>query len=797
MLLRHSPKTTSRLIVLGCVLLMLVSEAALVVSTNIMLGGVEERAAGRVARNMKVAWRVLHELGSTPRIENGELYVGATSLNGNLRFVDELSDMVGGVATVFQGDVRVTTNVGGKSDERGIGTRLLDPAVREAVLRHQLPFRGVAQVLGQPYFAAYDPMFSSDGRLIGILFVGLRRDEYVGAMEHTRLIILLVSGGAVMLIGLTFLIVGSGYARKIQHRERTLNAINIKFDAALANMAHGICLWDASDHLELSNRRFCELFQLPPHGVQPGIAGVDLLRIRPPDLDQTSFADILQQQREWMARGQPAGFTQGLLGGRTIHVLLRPIADGTWVATYEDITERCAAESRIAFLARHDALTGLANRSLFRERLDGACSRPSGAAVLYLDLDHFKEVNDTLGHLVGDALLGAVAARLMKCVREGDTVARLGGDEFAIVQPGIGSRADAEQIAWRIARTVGAPYSLRGHQVSVATSIGVALGGGESAEELLRHADLALYCAKAEQRGSVRLFEPGMEAALQTRRQLEADLRAGLADERFELHYQPLVQVRSGRVAGFEALMRWRHPERGLVPPDEFIPVAEEMGLIVPMGAWALRKACADAVGWPEHIKVAVNLSPIQFKHQDLLATVREALTMSGLVPSRLEVEITETVLLRETSVNSDILHSLRDLGVRIVLDDFGMGYSSLSYLRAFPFDKIKIDRSFVAQLGLRRDCDAIVSAVTGLAHALGIQTTGEGVETADQMERLRAEGCSEAQGYLFSKPLPVAEVPATIARIDRERAARNPLNRIRRETDDAALVSRSALMPG
>jgi diguanylate cyclase (GGDEF)-like protein len=449
---------------------------------------------------------------------------------------------------------------------------------------------------------------------------------------------------------------------------------------------------------------------------------------------------------------------------RIIAVLNHPMSDGGWVATHDDITDRQRAEQRIAHMARHDALTDLPNRVLFRERLAEALSgvsRGSKLAVLFLDLDRFKSVNDTLGHPMGDELLKVVAARLRRCVRDIDTVARVGGDEFAIIQTGIEEPLDTAILARRIGEAVRAPYDLAGHAVVVDTSIGIAMSPNDGTEPdgLLKAADMALYGAKADGRGAYRFFEAAMDMRMKARRELEIALRRALAAGQFELHYQPLVNVDNRRITGCEALLRWNHPERGMIPPAEFIPVAEEIGLIVPLGEWVLRKACLDAASWPDDIKVAVNLSPIQVTNQNLVQIVVSALAAAGLPARRLEIEITESVLMHNTETNTATLHRLRELGVRISMDDFGTGYSSLSYLRKFPFDKIKIDRSFISGLPDDNESIAIVRAVAGLAANLNMTATAEGVETAEQLETIRALGCVEMQGFLFSHPVPLAQI--------------------------------------
>jgi diguanylate cyclase (GGDEF)-like protein len=422
-------------------------------------------------------------------------------------------------------------------------------------------------------------------------------------------------------------------------------------------------------------------------------------------------------------------------------------------------------------MARHDALTDLPNRVLLRERLVEALARVERGhrlAVLCLDLDHFKNVNDTLGHPVGDELLRAVADRLRACVRDTDTISRVGGDEFSIIQTDIVDATDAERLARRITEAVSAPYDLHGHLVMGGTSIGIALApaDGTDANDLLKNADMALYGAKADGRGVYRFFEATMDQRMKERRALELALRKALERGEFELHYQPAFDLGSDGVRCCEALLRWHHPERGMVPPVEFIPIAEDIGLIVAIGEWVIARACADAATWPDHIGVAVNLSPTQLGSKNLLPTVLAALAQSRLPAERLELEITEAVLMQNTEANLRALHQLRALGIRISMDDFGTGYSSLSYLSSFPFDKIKIDRSFVSGLGDNAQAAAIVRAVADLAESLKMTTTAEGVETRAQLDRVRELGCTEVQGYFYSPPVPLAELMKTLTEL-------------------------------
>jgi diguanylate cyclase (GGDEF)-like protein len=420
---------------------------------------------------------------------------------------------------------------------------------------------------------------------------------------------------------------------------------------------------------------------------------------------------------------------------------------------------------QIAQLAHYDALTELPNRVLFQTHLGEALSRRARSgdqlAVHFIDLDRFKTVNDTLGHPIGDALLRVAAERLRGCVREGDTVARLGGDEFAVVQTGLTDMSGATRLAERVVEAMAAPFDIQGHQVMIGASVGVsaAPSDGDDADELLKKADMALYRAKADGRGAFHFFERAMDEQLQARRALELDLRRALAAGEFQLYYQPLYNLGDDRVTGCEALLRWNHPERGMVSPADFIPLAEEIGLIVPLGEWVLREACAEAARWPDHVRLAVNLSPAQFRDRGLVRTVISALAVSGLPAERLELEITESVLLQDNAANMSMLHDLKALGVRISMDDFGTGYSSLSYLRSFPFDKIKIDQTFVRDILEDSDALAIIKAVLDLGSSLGIVTTAEGVETVEQLNALRDQGCAEIQGYFISRPAPASEI--------------------------------------
>jgi diguanylate cyclase (GGDEF)-like protein len=552
---------------------------------------------------------------------------------------------------------------------------------------------------------------------------------------------------------------------ELQARERDLQAQNERFDIAINNMTQGLLLYDSSARLIVCNDRYITMYGLSFDVVKPGLSLRDLLLHRS---EIHSFRGDVDEYCASVMRGVAMGKTTDILtetpDGRSILIVNKPVAGGGWVATHEDVTERRRAEAKIRHLAHYDALTDLPNRALFHERLReelAGIAPGDQLAVLYIDVDEFKSVNDTLGHLVGDELLKSVASRLRRCAKPCEFVARLGGDEFAIVKAPVKTQTDVANLVARVIKAIRVPFDCLGHRVTTDASIGVALAPqhGADLEHILKNADLAMYAAKSAGRRTWRFFEPEMDARVKSRRVLEMDLRQAIADGALEIYYQPCVNLYDNTITGCEALVRWRHPERGMISPAEFIPIAEETGMINELGEWVLTRACAEAMTWPEDIKLAVNVSPVQFRSGSLALKVIAALAASRLPASRLELEITEAVLIRDDDTALAILHQLRTIGVRIALDDFGTGYSSLSYLQRFPFDKIKIDRCFINDIAEPDGSSCIVKAVVNIAAARHMITIAEGVETSQQHELLRSLGCEEMQGYLFSPAIPPSEI--------------------------------------
>jgi diguanylate cyclase (GGDEF)-like protein len=582
--------------------------------------------------------------------------------------------------------------------------------------------------------------------------------------NQTRVLIMVAGLSVLLIMALLYLVV-----RKLsqQHRlsQQRLTLEKQRLDIAINNMTQGLLLYDSAERLIVCNQRYLEMYELSAEVVKPGCSFRELIEYRKQSGSLKGNVDeFCSTVLRNVALGELTHSIVETRDGRQMQIVNRPLLDGGWLTTHEDVTERSRTEERIAHLAHYDALTDLPNRTLFHEKLKlelGRIAPGEQLAVLYIDIDEFKSVNDSLGHLIGDELLKSVAVSLSRCGGGTDFVARLGGDEFAIIQTAVTSATEVTEFVTRVFEAIREPYECLGHHVTTDASIGIALAPqhGADLDQILKNADLAMYAAKAAGRRTWRFFEPDMDARVQARRLLEMDLRQAIIDRAFEVHYQPCVSLRDNKITGCEALLRWRHPERGMISPAEFIPIAEETGLINQLGEWVMATACAEAATWPDDIKLAVNVSPVQFRSSTLALKIVAALAASGLPASRLELEITEAVLMRDDEAALAILHQLRAIGVRIALDDFGTGYSSLSYLQRFPFDKIKIDRCFVTDIAESNGSSCIVQAVVNIAAAQHMTTTAEGVETEQQRDLLRALGCTEMQGYLFSAAKPAAEI--------------------------------------
>ncbi|HET6607854.1 MAG TPA: EAL domain-containing protein [Rhodopila sp.] len=653
--------------------------------------------------------------------------------------------------------------------------RLLAQGLDQGTLRNVSPVDGVDRLIAVHRLPHY-PMMISISRSVGaVLHQWVEQRRYIFGIG----LLLEAALAATMLLLMRHIKHGQRLAElegslvKAQI-DKALAAEYARFNVAVNAMTQGLCMLDGDRRLIISNPRFAKIFALPPAALTSGTSLPAIMRqaIKSRAVTLRDMR-LLEKALTREARPKLPLLTMwDVEDGRSLSVSLDRMPDKGWLITFADVTERRRTEAQIAHMARHDGLTGLANRLQFHERLAIAvalATRGTPHGVLCLDLDHFKTVNDTLGHPTGDALLQAVTTRLKRCCRETDVIARLGGDEFAIILPLMQDVREAGSLAERLIRELSLPFDLTGHQVVIGCSIGIAFTPHDAADTdtLLKCADLALYRAKADGRNCFRFFESTMDAALQRRRSLESDLRRALANEEFEVFYQPLIETQSGHVSAFEALLRWHRPDDVAIGPSEFIPVAEEMGLILPLGKWTLETACREAVTWPRHIAVAVNISPAQFRSRNFVAMVRDILEKCGLAPHRLELEITEGLLLHDVTETVSTLYQLRALGIRVSMDDFGTGYSSLSYLLKFPFDKVKLDRSFVTDLGNGGQRDVIIEAVTAMCQALGMQTAGEGVETEGQLAFLRAHNCTEVQGFLFSRAIPAHQIPALLADLD------------------------------
>ncbi|THD45598.1 MAG: PAS domain S-box protein [Bradyrhizobium sp.] len=700
-------------------------------------------------------WVEIHD-DITERVRNEEdLFAQATELARiNMRFDAALSNMTQGLS-LFDADKRLVIANGRFRELYGLPEELVTPGTPlPLILQHHTDRGAKRELTLDEQVRAISTLqnqiiLSADGREISIKRTPTADGGWVSTHEDVT--------------------ARRAQEKLVAEKAAELELMNMQFNAALSSMAQGLCMFDSQKRLVVCNARYVELYQVPP----------DLLKVGTPYeviiTDRLARGVVKGDTSEPAVRKRAAELTHmptnsrrvdELADGRFVLLARQPMEGGGWLAVAEDITERRRAEAEIVHLARHDVLTGLANRAEFNARLDEASKRlkRNGGAVtvMMLDLDKFKAVNDTLGHPAGDKLLVEVARRLKSSVREMDVLARLGGDEFAIIQEGGPNQHEgAIALALRIISAITQPFDLDGHQASVGTSIGIALAPehGVEPEELLKSADLALYNVKSSGRNDFRVFEPEMLEVAHTHQSAESELREGIAREEFELHYQPIADAKTRQLCGVEALVRWRHPTKGLIGPDKFIPLAESTGLIVPLGDWVLHQACKDAVSWPAHIKVAINISALQFKKGNLFDVILCTLVETGLAAERLELEITETALLENQDAHLATIRRLKNLGISIALDDFGTGYSSMNYLTIYPFDKIKIDKSFTQGVLDRRDCKAVVASTLALAKGLGTVTTAEGIETEEQLEYMREAGVDLVQGYLLGRPVPVSQL--------------------------------------
>lgn len=761
---------SSMLVAFGLISLVIMSLMSLAVTRVVLGDGVDNRAMDRLGRNIAIIQQGLHYYGAV-QLKDPHLVAGDVVLDANEAFVDKMSSMLGGDIAIFRGDVQVATTIR-RNGQRAVGTSLAPGPIHDAIFKHNQAYRGRENVVGTDYYVAYDPLRAPDGRVIGAVFSGLSRFAFRDLVVKLQRNIAFASVALLILTAFAFITIARPLKREIDDRESSLKRLADRFDVALENISDGLCLY-ASDHrLIVSNARYATMYGIESAHIVPGMTLAEVFALRESAGSLAIGYDAeaaLTSHRHLFAGHRSSKFIIRTEQGRILAVHHQCLASGGWVATHSDVTLQMRDQERMRFLALHDPLTGLANRTAFNSAML-AClerlGRVSSFALFLIDLDRFKEINDAFGHSAGDAVLCEVSVRLRHLAPDAVVTARLAGDEFTLLIESASELGSPPLIAQNIVAALTTPFIFESTTILIGASIGitVVVNALLTPDEVFRQADLALYKAKARGRGVFEVFRPELAVAEQRHKELTAELLVALDNDEFILYYQPQYAVASGALLGFEALIRWQHPSRGLLDPGYFIAVAEETGLIVRLGAWVIGEACRAANSWGGDIRVAVNVSAVQLCQKSFVADTIVTLGEIGFRPDLLEVEVTETVLLEDTPEIVNALTALRRAGVRVALDDFGTGYSSLLYLRRLPFDCIKIDQAFVGDLETSPDAASIVATIIQLARSFRATTIAEGVEEPGQLAQLRSLGCDIAQGSHFSRPLPLEAALQLIA---------------------------------
>lgn len=751
----------------GLLSLVVMSLISLTATTIVVSNHVRQRTYARLDHDLLVINHSLSELGPV-HLENSHLMAGHTVLEGNEAFVDVMSSMLGADVTVFRGDVRIATTLR-LDGQRLVGTTLEHGLAHTALFDRHEPYRGPAYALGVKLYAAYDPLFGPRRQMVGAVFVGMPWQQFHSDVVAAQRSILLTSVVVLSVAGLVFALVARPLKRQIDTREKELRDIAGQLEIAFKNMSDGLSLFDADQRLVTSNDLYATLYGIDPLLIYPGITRSEMVTVHERVGTRAFRKDLVPASLSLLQQDVVVPFDERLVEtatGKIIVMRYRFVPGGGFVSTHRDVTLQVRDQEQMRFLALHDPLTGLANRTAFNAALmDQLSSLTPCFTVLLIDLDRFKEVNDVHGHGAGDALLCEIAIRLRRQVFGASVAARLGGDEFALLIENTSTVAVLPSIAQAILDSLSDPVTFAGISIRPGASMGITsvVDASFTLDEVLSQADLALYAAKTRGRGVFDFFRPALALARNSRLDVERELLHALDNGAFVLHYQPQYDIKTEELVGFEALLRWQHPTRGLLQPSEFIKVTEETGLIVRLGAWVIEQACRDASAWGANIRVAVNVSATQFARPHFVVDTIAAAQHAGLRPDLLEVEVTETVLVEDTPEIIDALSALRCAGMRVALDDFGTGYASLLYLYRLPFDCIKIDQAFVRDLGNAQQANSIVGIVIQLAQSFGAISIAEGVENHDQLVKLRLLGCDIAQGFHFDNAMPFSAALAIV----------------------------------